>query len=95
MIDIAATFEKYESEFLKFDLVENKTSYRPDLHAFILLDRLVPGKSDIVCSAEHDEIWLNVNMDYLANSATEEEILELIRCGIRFDKETDSLAMFV
>jgi len=95
VIDIAATFEKYDDDFLKFDLVENKTSYRPDLHAFCLLDRLVPGKGDIVCSAEHDEIWLGVDIDYLAGAATEEEILELVRCGIRFDEGTDSLAMFV
>jgi hypothetical protein len=88
-------YNKYQDEFLKFDRVQNKASNRADLHAFILLDKLVPGKRDIVCSAEHDEIWLDVSPEDLSKVATEEQIIELIRCGVRYDKGTDSLALFV
>lgn len=88
-------YEKHESEFLKFEKVENKTSQRRDLHAFMLLDRLVPGEKDIVGCAEHDEIWLEVDPEELAKVATEEQIIELIRCGVRYDEDTESLAMFV
>jgi hypothetical protein len=95
MLDIEATFEKYDEEFLEFGRVQNKRSKRPDLHAFLLLDELVPGKSDIVSCAEHDEIWLDVSPDELAEVATEEQILELHRCGVRYDGGTDSLALFV
>lgn len=87
--------DKYEGEFLHFERVENKTSTRSDLHAFALLDRLVPGHGDMVCAAEHDEIYLAVEPEQLAQVATEDQIIELIRCGVRYDAATNSLAMFV
>ncbi len=82
-------------EFLKFDRVQNKLANRPDIHAFLLLDKLVPGTTDMVSAAEHDEIWLAVSPEELEKAATEEQIVELIRCGVRLDSSTDSLAMFV
>ena len=88
-------YKKYNDEFLNFDRVENKTSQRADLHAFNLLDKLMPATRDIVCCAEHDEIWLDVEPEELSKVATEEQIIELIRCGVRYDIGTDSLAMFV
>jgi hypothetical protein len=95
-MNIAEVFEKYsDEEFLKFDRVENKRSKRADLHAFLLLDTLIPGDSDMVSAAEYDEIFLEVSPDKLAEVATEEQVLELIRCGVRLDSYTDSLAMFV
>lgn len=88
-------YEKHEDEFLKFDRVQNKTSGRADLHAFNLIDKLVPGKTDMVSAAAHAEIWLDVSPDELAKVATEEQIIDLIRCGVRYDRSTDSLALFV
>lgn len=82
-------------EFLKFERVQNKLSSRPDIHAFLLLDRLVPSNHDIVSCAAHDEIWLSVTPEELEKVATEEQIVELIRCGVRLDGSTESLAMFV
>lgn len=71
-----------------------KTS-RSDLNAFLLLDQLLPGESYIIGAAEHDEIWLDADLDELAKAATEEDIKALIRCGVRLDSDTESLAMFV
>lgn len=90
-------FEKYaDDEFLKWDRVENKRSSRSDLHAFLLLDELMPGqKPDIVSSASHDQIWLDPTLEDLAPVITEAQILELIRSGVMLDSETDSLSMFV
>jgi len=88
-------YERYSDEYLRFDRVLTRTSNRSDLHAFNLLDRLVPGKRDMVSAAEHDEIWLDIPPDELAKVATEDQIVELIRCGVRYDSGTDSLAMFV
>ena len=90
--------EKYdappgEGEYLKFKNIECKLATRPDLHAFILLDRLVPSNYDIVACAEHDEIWLDVEPDTLAKVATEEDIRDLVRCGVRLWDY--SLCMFV
>lgn len=88
-------FEKYEDEFLKFDRVENKRSGRPDLHAFLLLDSLIQGERDMVSAAAHDEIWLDIDCEELWRVATEAQILELIRCGVRYDDDVESLALFV
>lgn len=96
MLDLKATFEKHEDEYSRFNNVENKASNRPDLCAFLTLDRLAPGKQgDIVTAAEHDEIWLDIDLEDLAANATEDDILLLVRCGVRLDSDVESLAMFV
>lgn len=93
---MAHPFDRYDDEFLKFDRIpaERRLSERPDLCAFLLLDRLVPGKSDMVSSAEHDEIWLDVDPKALVAVASEDDIVTLVRCGVRYDSDVESLAMF-
>lgn len=93
--ELDALFEKHDDEFNKFESVSVKRSNRPDVHAFLLLDSLIPDKHDIVSGAEHDEIFLSVEPEDLARVATEDQIVELIRCGIRYDGLHDCLAMFV
>lgn len=95
--EIKAMFEDDESdEFLAFARIpaEKRKNNRPDIHAFLLLDELAPGTEDIVTCAEHDEIWLAVEIKQLTK-ATPEQIVDLMRCGVRWDTSTDSLAMFV
>lgn len=87
--ELSQLFEKHDAEYL-----ENKLEGRADLAAFNLLDKLVPGKGDIISAAEHDEFWLSIDPDDLAKVASEDNIVFLIRCGIRLDDDTDSLAMF-
>jgi hypothetical protein len=86
-------FEKYDDEFLKFDRVERKLNNRSDLHAFLLLDVLVPGNACMVAAADHDEIYLDVELEELAKVATENQIIELIRSGVRYGDS--GLCMFV
>ncbi len=96
MIDLYATFEKHNDEYIRFDRVENKLHSRPDICAFLLLDKLLPNDgSRIVSAAEHDDIYLNADCEKLAEVATDDDILTLIRCGVRYDSSTDGLAMFV
>ena len=88
--------EEIGGEFLKFERVKVKLSSRPDVHAFLLLDTLVPGNSDMVANAQHDEIFLGVELENLVeNDITKEQVIDLIRCGVRYDDDVDSLAMFV
>lgn len=94
-MNLKEILDKHSDEYLKFQRVENKRSNRPDIHAFLLLDEIIPGDESIVSGAEHDEIFLSVDLDILANAATEEQILELIRCGVRLDSQYGILAMFV
>lgn len=100
MIDLKSAFKKYEDEEgHTFDRVVNPPSRRPDLCAFMLLDRLVPladgKKTDMVISAGHDEIWLGVDCDALARVATDDDILMLVRCGVCYDDNHEGLYMFV
>ncbi len=94
-LDDVNIFESFDDEFLKFDRIEKKFSERSDLHAFILLSQLVPGTSDIVSSAEHDEIYLDTDVDELIKVATNEQLRDLVRCGVRYDSEFNCLCMFV
>lgn len=88
-------FEAVNDEFLEFDRIENKRSQRPDIHAFLLLDDIFPNAGhDMVTSAEHDEIWLDP-MDDQLKLLTDEQIVELVRCGARHDRHNGCLAMFV
>lgn len=93
-MEVNELFEKHIEEHLKFDRVEHKMCSRPDLHAFLLLDMLFPSNGDIVCAASHDQIYLDVSQDQM-NELTEENIIDLLRCGILYDQETDSLFSFV
>lgn len=92
--ELATLFEAHNDEYLKFARVPNKRSSRPDLHAFLLLDALVPGDRDIVSGAKHDQIFLDVDPDDLAKVVTEDVAVELVRCGVMYDEENDSLMMF-
>jgi hypothetical protein len=94
-VDLSEAFDKFDDEYIKFERVENKLSSRPDIHAFILLNQLQPGTRDLVSAAEHDEIYLDIDVDKLAEVITEDQVRDLARCGVRYDDGLDCLAMFV
>lgn len=88
-------FKEYDREFLKFERIESPLNNRPDLCAFLMLDKLIPGGTgDIIASAEHDEFYLNFDCDAFNSAVTDEQLRDLVRCGIRYDAEYDSLCMF-
>lgn len=93
-MNLIDTFEKHNDEFCKFENVQNKLSNRPDLHAFILLDKLIPGNSDIISASEHDEFYLDIDVKDLEKVITDGQVLDLVRCGIRYDTSYDCLSMF-
>lgn len=95
MINLQEAFDKlFEAdEYLKFDRIQNPLHRRRDIAAFLLLDKLVPdGDTDIIEAASHDVVWLSINVEKLAEVATEEDILYLYRCGVRLGDDT--LEMF-
>lgn len=98
--DLAEAFERHSSNFKrKFKDIEKPLASRPDLHAFMLLDRLVPmpskGQQDMIGGAEHDIIFLTVNEDALARVATDDDIRDLAACGVFISQEYGGLCMFV
>ena len=78
-----------------FKLVENKRSSRPDLHAFLLLDSLFPGRTDNIISNFNDlRVWLDVAPKDLAAVATEDQVRELVHCGVMLDQLTEGLFLY-
>jgi hypothetical protein len=99
MINVAKTFDKHFPEYLKFENIDPALcpSRRPDLCAFIRLDKMFPAEhyEDIICGTNHDEIFLNVSVDSFKNVATDEDVLYLVRCGVRFVRDDDRFAIFI
>lgn len=95
--EMAAMFESHDSEYGKFDLIDEKRSRRPDMHAFLLLDSLFDSESaqgDMVSAAEHDCFYLALNPTDVASAISEPQVIELIRCGVMLDEEIDFFRMF-
>lgn len=89
-------FERHHSEYMRHERIPAKFSNRADLHAFIRLDMLVPGGDDIVCHSSHDEITLAVSPADLAAALTDESlIIELLRCGVRLNRDHETFTMYV
>jgi hypothetical protein len=87
-----AFFEKHDDEHGRFERVpaERRLSQRSELHAMILLDRLVPGDSEMIISPHYDGgSILDIDLSRLAASANEQDLLDLIRCGVGIANEMD------
>lgn len=93
-MDLHDRFEQFEDEYGKFDRIENPRSKRPDLHAFLLLDEIQPGTRDLISASEHDEFYLDIDCEAFAAVATDDQIKELVRCGIMHSDDLDSLSMY-
>jgi hypothetical protein len=89
-------FDKFRDEcdsIDSFQSIENKHSNRRDLHAFMLLDSIMPDKSDIVSGTDHYGIYLDIDTDELNEIITDEQVKELLKCGVC--PHDDALYMFV
>lgn len=93
-INLAIAFDEANDEYMKFERIEKPRQARRDIAAFLLLAELVPGTSPIVSCAEHDEFHLDTDCNELAKVVTQEHIVELVRCGVRYSGEYDCLSMF-
>lgn len=93
--EIRDAFDKHGEDPMDFDALPNKRSEREDMHAFMLLDSLLPDKRNILSHASHDEVHLVVMVEDLVQSViTEQDIIELVACGIHISKY-DGLCKFV
>ncbi len=92
---LAAAFDKFEDDYIKFERIEKPRHPRPDICAFLMLHDLVPGIVDMVSAAEHDQIHLAVSGEELAKVATLDVVRDLARCGVMYDEDDEALSMFV
>ncbi len=92
--EIEERFNHHHDEYLKFERIQkgDRLSNRPDICAFIYLDRLKPGKTSMIGSVGHGEIFLDFD-EADCMKLTERDVIYLIRCGVRLS-ELGGLAMF-
>ena len=99
MPSLQERFEACNAEYHKFDDIAGalKPFACPDLCAFAKLQTLAPEEAgtELISSAEHDVIYLNTDPEQLNEAASDNDILYLVRCGVRYDEDYDCLAMFV
>lgn len=94
--DLKARFDKCDEddEYIQFDRIESPRHPRPDVCAFLMLHEICGGEGDIIGSSEHDEFYLSVDCETLHKNATDEQIRDLVRCGVMYNKGEDCLSMF-
>lgn len=76
---------------------ENENEYGEDrnlLKGLNYLNNLIPSNY-LIDGADHDVVYLNVNLDDLAEVATKEDIVQLLRYGIIWSDEYDCLYLNV
>ncbi len=83
--ELEVLFQAHNDEFLKFDRVGSPRHSRPDLAGFLLLDSILPSGRDMIFGSEHDEYYLDPDPEAVAEVITEAQIIDLLRCGIRFN----------
>lgn len=95
-MNIKELFNKHSAEYLHFERVRNPLSTRPDLAAFMLLDKLLGySDKDMLSSAGYDVVYLSGDVEELCKVLDEEDIITLQRCGVIYSSEYECLYMFV
>ncbi len=86
-------------EYHEFDRVEAKLSRRPDMHGLMLLDRLCPmddpGTPALVCTNYGSIVFFGFKIEQFKLSATEQDVIELCRCGYYYDDDYGWFAKIV
>ena len=95
-VTLEERFDLYNEEYGKFNNIATPLHRRADLCAFLMLDALLPEPSpgnDMIGASEHDKFYLNVDMEALEKVIADEQIRDLVRCGVFYDSENDGLSM--
>lgn len=95
MLNLSEIFKKHESHYCCFHEIESPKTKRRDLQAFLILDSIFKDNKKIISGVDTYSIYLSVEIEELAQKATEEQILDLIRCGVSYEEKYDSLTIMV
>lgn len=97
ILEMKAFFSAHaETDHSKFEKIDDKRSKKPDVHAFLLLDSMFPDDPrPLISNTGHDFINFHIDLEKLADKITEEQIIELVRCGVSCYKSDDWLSKFV
>jgi hypothetical protein len=97
-IEVIEFFKNREEESFNFtDIPESRRlSKRRDLNGFLLIDKLVPNSEEfIIAASEHDEIYISHSLEEIGKNATEEDLLDFMRCGFFLNDDYECLMKFV
>ena len=94
-MNIKKIMEEVNDEMCKFEKVVTKFSNRADLHAFILLDKILPNSTDIISATAYKSIFIDIDIKKLEKVISYDQIVELVRCGICYESDYDCLYKFV
>lgn len=94
--ELADLFAQDEAFGTFADVAGQRSPYR-DLHAMLLLAELQPRERPfrMLSDAGYGKVWFCTNFGELAKIITKEQVVELRRCGVWYDCDRGSLAMFV
>ncbi len=86
-----------QAQFLNWEAVPrpSRAHHRRDLHIFLTLASLGAGSDPMISAASHDEIYLQPSVESILPLLDEETLINLIRAGLRYDRGSESLTMFV
>ncbi len=88
-------FEIHDDDHCQDHLVKNARHPRNDVAAMLLLHELLPDETtDIISWAGHDEISFSPVVRQVVERITEDQVVELIRYGVRLINES-YFGMFV
>ena len=93
-----ALFQKYSEENIQFKDIDNKYSQYPLTHACILIENILfdDPPIDIVCSSDRYSIYfLGDHLDCFLEKVKEEDIKQLVACGVNFYQDSYTLSKFI
>ena len=82
-------FENFVNTDDEFNLISNKLSTSPIIHALMLLDKLVPkGIDHTIDLIDGGSVYFNdIDEDELLRVITIEQVIDLCRCGVFYSSE--------
>ena len=95
MLNLPEVFKKHESHYLHFEEIKDPKTKRSDLQAFLILDSISSCQGNIVAGMDTYSIYLNVEVEDLEKNATEEQIIDLIRCGVCYEEKHDCFTIMI
>jgi len=81
--------EHEESEYLEFASIEKPEHVRRDICAFLMLHKFSDENANeaIISKASYDEIYFDIKLEKIIEKLKKQDIINLIRCGVRLGTE--------
>lgn len=101
-MNLKRLIDKYATQYGRFDLIKNPPSTHRDLCAMLILEKFMTNpKTSVINSVNtvdmhgHPEemIVFEPSIHAIETMATEDQVIDLIRCGCRYNGEYEALVM--